>query len=327
MSLELAYFRGEWDWGIQFGHKVIELARNLNQRTLLPRLLVWTSQIYLGRGDHERAKQLLDEAVRVSGLGSAGSAIDVQQVLPVHIGLAYYFVAVGEFEAAIESAEKGLEIAEGTGYVLWAMHRLLPVLAEACLWDGQIDRADEIGRQIRQHSDRLDHKLGHAWADACEALVRWKRGDARGSVDVMKAAISALEEIPMLWDAARLRRQLAGRLSDIGREEEAIEELRIVHEVFARLGAEEELEKARMQFREAGQRPPPRGVGEGIAGLTERELEVARLVAQRKSNKAIGRELGMATRTASTHLSNIYAKLGISSRGELADVMRDQRTE
>jgi len=45
-------------------------------------------------------------------------------------------------------------------------------------------------------------------------------------------------------------------------------------------------------------------------------------VARRMSNKAIGKELGMATRTASTHLSNIYQKLGISSRGELADLIR-----
>jgi DNA-binding CsgD family transcriptional regulator len=59
-----------------------------------------------------------------------------------------------------------------------------------------------------------------------------------------------------------------------------------------------------------------------MAGLTGRELEVARLVARRLSNKAIGKELGMAARTASTHLSNIYQKLGVSSRGELADLVR-----
>ena len=55
-----------------------------------------------------------------------------------------------------------------------------------------------------------------------------------------------------------------------------------------------------------------------------RELEVARLVARRFSNKAIGKELGMATRTASTHLSNIFQKLGVSNRGELADLIRDK---
>jgi ATP/maltotriose-dependent transcriptional regulator MalT len=203
------------------------------------------------------------------------------------------------------------------------MHRLLPILGEACLWAGEIDRAERIGDQMREHSKRLDHKLGHAWADGCHALVMWKRGDPKGAVPLIRKAAEALEEIPMSWDAARLRRQLAGRLADLGDFDEALVELRLVHDIFSRLGASLELEKTRIQFREAGQRPPPKSVGAGMAGLTVRELEVARLVAKRKSNKAIGKELDMAPRTASTHLSNIYQKLGIASRGELADLIRE----
>ena len=243
--------------------------------------------------------------------------------MPVYIGLAYYHVALGDFHDAIDAAEKGLEIAEGTGYVLWAMHRLLPILGEACLWAGEIERAEQIGKQMREHSRRVDHKLGHAWADTSDALIMWKRGNPEGSVALMRKAAAALEEIPMKWDAARLRRQLAGRLAEVGEVEEALVELRQVHAVFAGLGAALELEKARMQFREIGQRPPPKAVGEGVAGLTGRELEVARLVVKHRSNKAIGKELDMAPRTASTHLSNMYQKLGISTRGELADLIRE----
>jgi len=322
MSIELAYFRGEWDRGITIGNRAISLARSLNQRTLLPRLLVWTSQIHLGRGQLDDAKRLLDEAIEISGINTPGATVDVHQVVPVYIGWAYYLVGLGDYAAAIEMAERGSAIAEGTGYTLWAMHRMLPILAEAYLWAGEIDRAAKIGERIREHSQRLDHKLGHAWADACEALVMWKRGDPKGAVSLMRSAAEALDEIPMLWDSARIRRQMAGRMAEVGMIDEASAELKRVHDIFVKLGADEELEKARMQFREIGHRPPPKGVGEGLAGLTSRELEVARLVARRLSNKAIGKELGMATRTASTHLSNIYQKLGISSRGELADVIR-----
>ena len=322
LSMELAYFRGEWDRGIAIGNKAIALARSLNQRTILPRLMVWTSQIHLGRGQLDEAKELLDEAIEASGINDPGSTMDVHQVVPVYIGWAYYLVGLGDYDEAIEMAEKGAEIAEGTGYTLWAMHRLLPILAEAYLWAGEIDQAERIGERIREHSNKLDHKLGHAWADACEALVMWKRGDPGGAIAMMRTAAEALDEIPMLWDAARIRRQMAGRMAEAGDPEGALAELKRVHEVFVRLGAELELEKARMQFREIGQRPPPKGIGEGLGGLTPRELEVARLVGRRMSNKAIGKELGMATRTASTHLSNIYQKLGISSRGELADLIR-----
>jgi DNA-binding CsgD family transcriptional regulator len=322
MSIELAYFRGEWDRGISIGTNAIALARSLNQRTLLPRLLVWISQIHLHRGQLDEAKRLLDEAIEIAGLDDPNSTVDVHQVVPVYIGQAYYLVGLGDYYEAIEVANKGLEIAEGTGYTLWAMHRLLPILAEAYLWAGEIDEAERIGERIREHSNRLDHKLGHAWADACEALVMWKRGDPKGAISLMGRAAEALDEIPMLWDSARIRRQMAGRMAEVGDTEATAAELKRVHDIFVKLGANLELEKARLQFREIGQRPPPKGVGEGMAGLTGRELEVARLVARRMSNKAIGKELGMATRTASTHLSNIYQKLGISSRGELADLIR-----
>jgi DNA-binding CsgD family transcriptional regulator len=62
---------------------------------------------------------------------------------------------------------------------------------------------------------------------------------------------------------------------------------------------------------------------QGIAGLTGRELEIVRLVAARRSNKEIGVALGISARTASTHLSNIFVKLGVDSRGELADRARE----
>ena len=62
-----------------------------------------------------------------------------------------------------------------------------------------------------------------------------------------------------------------------------------------------------------------------MAGLTARELQIARLVGERMSNKAIGRLLGVSHRTVSTHLSNIFKKLDIGSRSELGDLVRDKR--
>ncbi|MGD8728653.1 MAG: AAA family ATPase, partial [Gemmatimonadota bacterium] len=260
MSMELAFFRGEWDRGITIGNKAIAVARSLNQRTLLPRLLVWTSHIHLGRGQIGEAKELLDEAVEISGIDDPGANMNIHQVVPVYIGRAYYFVALGEYAQAIEMAEKGREIAEGTQYTLWALHRLLPILAEAYLWAEEVDKAEEIAERIREHSDKLDHKLGHAWADAGDALVMWKRGDPEGAVALMKSATESLDEIPMKWDSARIRRQMAGRMAEVGDIDEAVEQLKQVHDIFVDLGAALELEKTRMMFREIGQRPPPKGV-------------------------------------------------------------------
>ena len=323
-SIELAYATGDWVRGVALGEQSIRMARTLNQRTLLPRLLVWTALIYMGRGDMERAKELVDEACDMSGMGSEKEGADVHVVIPAHIGLASYLIADERYEEAIQVARRGLEVAEGTGYILWLVHRLLPTLAEACLWAERPDDAEAVGRRMRAHAEKLNHKLGLAWADACDALVHWKRGDSKGGAVMMRAAAEALEAVPMVPYAARIRRQLAGRLWDLGDREAALHELRYVHDVFVRLGAERELEKARAQFREVGSRPPPRGAGVGMTGLTERELEIARLVARRKSNKAVGRMLSISPRTVSTHLSNIFQKLDLTSRGELADLMRSE---
>jgi DNA-binding CsgD family transcriptional regulator len=56
--------------------------------------------------------------------------------------------------------------------------------------------------------------------------------------------------------------------------------------------------------------------------LTGRELEIARCVANRLSNKEIARALDISARTVSTHLSHIFEKLGVDSRGALADLVR-----
>jgi DNA-binding CsgD family transcriptional regulator len=57
-----------------------------------------------------------------------------------------------------------------------------------------------------------------------------------------------------------------------------------------------------------------------VAGLTPREIEVLQLVAEGRSNGEIGSALFISTKTASVHVSNILAKLGVSGRGEAAAV-------
>lgn len=323
LAIELGAAVGQWEQAIATGENAIRLARSLNQRTLLPRLLVWTALIYIGRGELAHAKSYIDEAWQQSGADRADDGpVDVHTVVPAHIGLAAYHVVTRDFAEAIRVCQRGLEIADRTGYAFWAMHRLLPILAEAhChLWD--VEGALVVERRIRQEAERLGHRVGLAWADTCRALVVWLAGDPAGATRLIREACAALEAIPMLPDAARLRRQLAGRLAETGDRAGALIELRRVHDMFARMGAESELAKARGMFREIGAKPPARTTTSGADGLTGRELEIAQMVADGKSNKAIGKVLDISPRTVSTHLSNIFRKLDVASRGELADYVR-----
>ena len=79
-------------------------------------------------------------------------------------------------------------------------------------------------------------------------------------------------------------------------------------------------------YRELEVRPPPVPTSDNELGLTATELKVAIHAAQGLSNKAIAVKLRCATRTVSTHLSNIYTKLGIGGSGariRLGQIMRE----
>lgn len=324
VAIEFLSATGAWEEAVAMGEANISLARNLRRTTLLPRLLVSTALVYLGRGETERARGYVEEAWELSGAEDEEDWTgNIHAVVPAHTGRAAYYRSVGEYREAIRIGERGLAIAEGVGYLVWGIHRLLPVIAEAYLELRDLEGAQRTGDRLRQYSERMGHRLGLAWADACDALVAWLEGDSERAIGLIRDAAEELEAIPFVHDAARVRRQLAGRLADAGRRDEAVSELRRVHEIFDGLGARPELAKTRDQFRELDARPPVRIEGGGAGALTARELEIARLVAQRKSNKAIGKELDISPRTVSTHLSNIYKKLDVSSRGELTDRVRE----
>ena len=324
VRIEYAAGIGDWDTAISVGERTIALARSLGQRTLLPRLLVWCGLVYLSRGDRERSKRYLDEAWTLADAsGPADRPLDVHTVVPVHTGLAAYHLGLREYRRAIRIAEAGLAIADRSGYVVWAIHRLLPVVVEASMWIQDWDRVERYGARLRRDSQRLGQRLGLAWADASDALVAMlKDKDRERAVVLLRNAAESMEAIPYVVDGARLRKMLARALVEMGDREGAMRELRRVHDVFVRLGAESELSETRDQLRELGARPPARSQATGVAGLTGRELDIARLVSDRKSNKQIGETLGISARTVSTHLSNIFGKLDVSSRGELADFVR-----
>jgi DNA-binding CsgD family transcriptional regulator len=196
------------------------------------------------------------------------------------------------------------------------------VLIEAALKRLDIDLARAYGERLRRDATRTGHRLGIAWAHTTEALIAMLTSDWQRAAPLLAEAADELEAVPWIWDAARLRRYLAEVLIRLGDREAAIRELRRSHDALSRLRAEPELARTRDLLRRLGARPPARATLTGSGALTGRELDIARLVAGRKSNKEIASALGISPRTVSTHVSNIFAKLSVASRGELAEMVR-----
>ena len=149
VAVEYASSVGRWDDGIALSEKAIAMARALNQQTVLPRLLVWTGLIYLGRHELERARAHLEEAWQLSGARDPERARDIHSVIPSHMGLSSYHLVAGYLDEAVRIAEAGLGIADRTGYIIWAIHRLLAVLGEACLRKRQFEQARRCGQRLR----------------------------------------------------------------------------------------------------------------------------------------------------------------------------------
>lgn len=326
LSVQYASGVGNWETGIATGERSIAVARSLGQRNLLPRLLVWTGTIHLWRGDHERALEMFEEAWKMSGAArGAERAVDVPSVVPAHLGMAAYHLATRNYPEAVRIGEAGLAIADRAGHVVWAVQWLLPLITEAALYNADFATAERHSSRLRSESKRLHHRLAAACALAGEGLLTLLRDrDPASAAKMLRGAAEQLEELQYPHFGARMRRQLARALSEAGSRDQAARELRRAHDLFARLGAAAELDATREQLRMLGFRPPSKAVAEGAAGLTAREMEIARMVAARKANKEIGAALKISARTVSTHLSNIFSKLSVESRGELADYVREK---
>ncbi|MEP7344308.1 MAG: AAA family ATPase [Gemmatimonadaceae bacterium] len=330
IGVEYASGVGDWGEGLAVAERITPMARAIAPTTVLPRLLVWTGIILLARDETARAKALFDESWQISGAQAWGGPSgegqpqrDVHNVILSHTGMAAYYLQVNEYERALDFGKRGLEIADRYSYVVWAIHRLLPIIAETAIWLQDYDLAEAIRDRLREQSTMLGHRLGLAWATGIDALVSHLKYRAPDAAARLLHAADELDAVPFVYHAARLRKFAVSLLEADDDREGAIRELRKAHDVFVRLGAEFELLRTRSHLRSLGVRLPPRHVTEGVGVLTGRELDIVRLVVRRKSNKEIATALDISVRTVSTHLSNIFNKLSIESRGDLADLARD----
>ena len=123
-------------------------------------------------------------------------------------------------------------------------------------------------------------------------------------------------------EAARSRLLAGTALAAAGDRDRAVALLRRAERDLDARGALRDRGEARRQMRQLGARTEPRGpsgaAGGGIESLSRREHEVATLVTARKTNKEVAAELFLSEKTVESHLRNIFAKLGASSRVDVA---------
>jgi len=189
-----------------------------------------------------------------------------------------------------------------------------------------IDRPSEAGRaaalaQVMAAAVQLP--LAAAWAGRAAAVVALDAGDAALAAERALASADAADSAGAPIEAA-LSRTIAGRaLAETGEKDRAVAELERAATALHACGAWRYRQGAERELGRLGHRPhrrtrPGKVNGAGIESLTGRELQVARLVVDRKTNPQIAAELYLSQKTVETHLRNIFHKMGVTTRTALA---------
>jgi DNA-binding NarL/FixJ family response regulator len=189
-----------------------------------------------------------------------------------------------------------------------ARARLCAAQVEIALAAGDADTAGRACDELTRTASTYGSSGLEAAALQARGAVLLAGGRAEAALPTLRAACRRWLELDAPYDAARVRLLLARTYQALGDADAALRELDAAQVVFARLGAT-------LDVREVAAR---RGRAALPGGLTGREAEVLALVAAGRSNREIAAVLVLSHKTVARHLSNIFAKLGVSSRTQAA---------
>jgi ATP/maltotriose-dependent transcriptional regulator MalT len=320
------YVRGKLAAAAELLDGAIEAGRLLGSPPALAGNLFNRSAVALAAGDLDVALATAEEGAELT------RALDEGFVAAwASLRLAYVLAESGEADRATE-----LLLAHAGGEELtlipasWRAYGL--ELLTRCLL--AIDRSEAAGRSadLAEVTAAATHlPLATACADRAVAAVALHAGDSVRAAERALASADAARSVGAPVEEA-LSRTLAGRaLAQAGQADSAVAELRRAAVAFEACGALRYCRAAERELGKLGHRPHRRsqpgqpGVP-GVGSLTERELQVARLVVDRKTNPEIAAELFLGLKTIETHLRNIFRKLDVSTRVELARLVEQADT-
>jgi DNA-binding CsgD family transcriptional regulator len=249
------------------------------------------------QGEVQRLRGEVDEAdVSYRRAGEAG--------WPPQPGLALLRLAQGKVRDARSLIHEVADAADGVDQA--TRRQLLPAVVEIELAAGDVVAARMAADELSSVTPADGMPMMRAVALRAEGSVRLEEGDAPGALVPLRKAWAIWQELDAPYEAARCRVLTARAWRALGDEASASMELEAARAVFVELGAVPDL--LRVDGLTRGAR------GTTATSLTPREVEVVRLVAEGKTNRTIAGQLYLSEKTVDRHLSNVFAKLGVSSR-------------
>jgi len=282
---EIMQLGGEWGEAIGEARRVSEAARRADPEAAAD-AFYQQAEIHRLRGERAEAER----AYRAAS----------EHGREPHPGLALLWLQAGRGEAAASALRRLL------GAIRPPLRRaqFLPATVEVMLAVGAADEAATGARELEEIAARFGTDVLGATAAHARGAVELAAGRAALAVEPLRRAFGIWQQLGAPYLAARVRLLVARACQALGDEETAKWERELAGEVLARLGAAADPTD---EPRQAGARAVP-------GGLTARELQVLRLVATGKTNKAIAKELFLSEKTVDRHVSNIFTKVDVASR-------------
>jgi ATP/maltotriose-dependent transcriptional regulator MalT len=335
----------------------LAVARSVGRGELIP-VLYWTGVIRAAQGQLVRALSVLDTAVEIARIAEHDTGVawnlSARSLAASAVGdLSGALAAAQEAVALTRANSSNLPAVMATlanASVLFDAGIPDQALAqiEACRggqgpsslparWQPnayelttrcniELTRPDEAARCAAlagQAAEHLDLPTASAAADRATAVVALALDDPDTAYEHAQRALDALGPLGAALEAERTRLLVGQALAAIGRTAEAIEQLNTAASRSDAASAHLLRHQAEREMRKLGRRrhrrsaPAPHD-GTAFATLTGREREIADLVADGKTYPQIAAELYISIKTVETHLRNVFHKLHVRSRLELA---------
>jgi DNA-binding CsgD family transcriptional regulator len=216
-------------------------------------------------------------------------------------GLALLSLAHGDAKQAQSMIRRAAGVADTA-----TRRHLLPALVEIELAAADVEAARHGADELAAFARECPMPMIRAVACQAEGGVRLAEGDPAGAAPAIRQAWKLWRQLGVPYEAARCRVLIGCACRALGDEASALMDFEAAHAEFLELGAAPGAAWAASLMRE--------GANGAKGPLSPRETEVLRLVATGTGNRAIAAELYLSEKTVARHISNIFLKLGLSSR-------------
>ncbi len=291
---EMLELGGSWPESVEEARRAVERCVRDIERGAAGRAHYQQAEIHRLRGDFALAGAAYRDASR--------SGVEPQP------GLALLRLAEGDRDAAGQAIRRVV----GATSDRLQRTRYLPAHVEIMLALGELDEARAASRELQETATQFNADVLTAIASHACGAVQLAEGNPHAVLDPVRRAFEFWQQIGAPYLASRLRVLLARACVALGDTEGARLELDNAREVFERLGAKPDL--AAIDAIETRLATDLDDVNAAGHRLTGRELQVLRLIASGKTNKAIARELSLSEKTVDRHVSNIFVKVNVSTR-------------